>query len=187
MYKSDGDIMIILFGPSATGKTEIAKYLGNKYNIKKVITNTTRPIRIGEIDKVDYNFISKEEFLKLKDQDLFVETTLYNNNYYGCLKSQVSDYKIVVLDPTGVKNFLKLNNPKICVFYLQCDEKIRIERMKARLDKDEDIKKRLINDQLTFAKENLPQYNYLIETENRSIEEIADEIFNKYQDYLKML
>ena len=81
--------MIILCGPSACGKTEVGKFLSLHFNIKKAITNTTREKRIGEVDKVDYYFTSKEDFLKMKEEDLFVETTSYNNNYYGCLKSEV--------------------------------------------------------------------------------------------------
>ena len=56
--------MIILCGPSASGKTEVAKLLATKYNIQKAITNTTRPIRVNEVNHVDYHFTSKEEFLK---------------------------------------------------------------------------------------------------------------------------
>lgn len=179
--------MIILFGPSASGKTEIAKYLSQKYNIKKVVTNTTRPMRIGEINHVDYNFISIEEFLKLKQDNCFVETTIYNNNYYGCLKSEINDYKIVVLDPQGVKSFLKLNNPKISIFYLICDENTRIQRMRSRLDKEEDIKRRLLNDRVAFDNTNIPPYDFAIKTDNRDIEEIADEIYQKYLLFLKSI
>ena len=100
--------MIILCGPSASGKTEVAKLLASKYNIKKAITNTTRPIRINEVNHVDYHFTSKEEFLELASKDYFVETACYNNNYYGCAKNEVADNKAVILEPQGVINFLKL-------------------------------------------------------------------------------
>lgn len=179
--------MIILCGPSACGKTEIAKYLSQAFSLKKVVTNTTREKRIGEVNHVDYNFITKEEFLKLKDQDLFVETTCYNNNFYGCLKSEIADDKVVILEPEGVKNFLKLNDHKLCVFYLEADEQIRIDRMRYRKDKEEDIAKRISNDRIAFNSENLPPFNYLINTEKITIEEGAKQIITLYQYHLDNL
>ena len=103
--------MIILIGPSASGKTVAAKNLQEKYNLKKAITTTTRKMRINETDGVDYFFLTRKEFLKEKKNDKFVETTLYNNNFYGCRKDQVDDNKIIILDPNGLHSFLKLNNP----------------------------------------------------------------------------
>ena len=52
--------MLILIGPSASGKTEVAKLLAKKYNITKIVTYTTRAPRINEINGVDYNFVSVE-------------------------------------------------------------------------------------------------------------------------------
>ena len=54
--------MIVLTGASASGKTEVAKLLFIKYDIKKVITHTTRPIRLGEKRGVDYHFVDVEKF-----------------------------------------------------------------------------------------------------------------------------
>ena len=81
--------MIILTGASASGKTETALGLARKYGLVKAITTTTREIRINEHDGVDYFFLTKEEFLSRAQKGFFVETTLYNDNYYGCGKDQV--------------------------------------------------------------------------------------------------
>ena len=64
--------MIILVGASASGKTEVAKYLIKNYGFEKVVTFTTRVKRPSEIDKIDYNFVTKDQFLKLKDENFFV-------------------------------------------------------------------------------------------------------------------
>ena len=78
--------MLILIGPSASGKTEVAKLLAKKYNITKIVTYTTRTPRVNEVNGVDYNFVSVEEFAKLTEENFFVETTYYNSNYYGTAK-----------------------------------------------------------------------------------------------------
>ena len=83
--------MIVLVGASASGKTEVTKVLAKKYNIQKFITHTTRPIRVGEENGVDYFFVTKEEFEELLKQDFFIEHTLYNGNYYGTSKKEVQN------------------------------------------------------------------------------------------------
>ena len=54
--------MIILVGASASGKTEIANILIKKYGYEKMVTATTRPMRVNEVNKVDYFFLTEEEF-----------------------------------------------------------------------------------------------------------------------------
>ena len=121
--------MILLTGPSASGKTEIAKELFKLFGIKKVVTHTTRDMRVGEVQDVDYHFVSKEEFLKLKDEDAFVETTFYNNNYYGTSKKELGNDKVIVVDPKGKDSFLKLNNPNNIFFYIEANAELRKARL----------------------------------------------------------
>ena len=60
------NIMVILSSPSGVGKTTLTKKLQQKYqNFKISISHTTRPPRSNEIDGVDYNFVSKEQFEEL--------------------------------------------------------------------------------------------------------------------------
>ena len=75
--------MIILVGASATGKSVVAKQLYEKYNIKKVVTYTTRAMRDGEVNDVDYHFISKDDFINKMNNNYFIETAQYHDNYYG--------------------------------------------------------------------------------------------------------
>ena len=74
--------MIILVGASATGKSVVVKQMQDLFNIEKLVTYTTRPMRIGEVNNVDYHFITIEDFLKKKENNFFLETAYYNNNYY---------------------------------------------------------------------------------------------------------
>ena len=106
--------MILLVGASASGKTEIARYLSFRYGIKKAVTHTTRPIRPSETPDVDYHFVSVVEFLDLKEKDAFVETTFYNGNYYGCSKAECGKDKCIILDPSGVSAFSGIENVRSC-------------------------------------------------------------------------
>lgn len=109
-------------------------------------------MRIGEKDDVDYHFVSKEEFLKLKEKNYFIETTLYNGNYYGTSKSEVSDNKVLIVDPNGVKSILSLNDPRIIIFRLNADSTTRFNRMIIRGDSIENIEQRISKDKDVFQK-----------------------------------
>lgn len=172
--------MIILFGPSASGKTEIAKRLMSKYGLKKVVTCTTREPRIGEVNDIDYHFLTKDKFDELLKKNEFVETAFYNNNYYGSLKKEVDDDKIVVIEPNGVKEYLKLNNPSIVTFFTSCPEDIRKQRMEGRLDKAELIIQRLNNDKIDFREDVIPSPDFIIDTSKKTVEELVDEVFTLY-------
>ena len=161
--------MIVLVGPSASGKTEAAKLLYSIYGIKKVITHTTRPMRIGEKDDVDYHFVSKEEFLKLKEKNYFIETTLYNGNYYGTSKSEVSDNKVLIVDPNGVKSILSLNDQRIIIFRLNADSTTRFNRMIIRGDSIENIEQRISKDKDVFSEDALSFKSINIDTEKMTL------------------
>lgn len=176
--------MIILCGASASGKTEVAKYLQKECNIKKAVTNTTRNMRVNEKDGVDYYFLSKEEFFKLKDNDLLVEYTEYNGNYYGCSKKEVRDDKVVILEPSGVNSFLKLNDPHIVIFYLETSKEIRKSRMISRGDDLEFVNKRLELDDHHFDKNKFSFPYILINTDSISIEDIGHKIMDEYNKIL---
>lgn len=172
--------MILLLGPSASGKTEIAKFIEKFYKIKKAVTSTTREMRNGEINGVSYFFYSEEEFLDRLEKGLFVEHTIYNGHYYGTGIDQVANDKCIILDPEGIRSFQKLNDPTIVTFYLSASEKTREARMKERGDKEEDIEKRLKNDEKTFAPSSLPPYDILVETDGKPLDFLAFYIHHIY-------
>lgn len=172
--------MIVLAGASASGKTEVAKLLAKKYHITKVITTTTRNKRIGEEDGKDYFFVSKEKFQeKIKNND-FVEYTTFNGNFYGSTKDQIASNKCVVIDPAGLKSYIALNDKKIVTFFLEANEDVRYKRMLLRGDKLEDANQRIVHDRTAFKKEHIAKVDYTINSEIKSIEEIADDIYKLY-------
>ena len=176
--------MIVLSGASASGKTEAAKMLMAKYGIQKAITTTTRTMRVHEVDGRDYFFVSKEKFNQLIKEDKFVEYTNYNGNYYGSTKDQIANDRVVVIDLEGLKSYSRLNDKRIVTFYLSTCEEIRYKRMLERGDKEEDAKRRIENDRKVFDNNQIPDVDYKIDSENRSIEEVADLVYQLYMQHL---
>lgn len=177
--------MIVLSGASASGKTEAAKMLMAKYGIMKAITTTTRSMRCNEKNGLDYFFVSIEEFQKMIKDDRFVEHTLYNGSYYGSTKDQIADNRSVVIDLEGLKSYSALNNDRIVTFYLKTSEDVRFKRMLERGDKEEDAHRRIANDRIIFAEDQIPRVDFRIDSENKTIEQVADEIYRLYWKKLK--
>lgn len=100
--------MLLLCGKTATGKNTIQNEL-IKMGMKSVVTYTTRPSREGEIDGIDYHFITKEEFFRKKEQNFFAETTSYDvatgdKWYYGSAVEDLTDDKAIIVNPHGLKD-----------------------------------------------------------------------------------
>ena len=137
--------MIILVGESACGKSSIEKVLVNKYGYDKTVSYTTRPPRDGEIDGVDYNFITEDEFIEKNRSGYFVEIGAYNGWFYGTTKKQYTDKTVCVLTPHGLRQIqkkLKDENVNICSFYINVPRRDRlIQILKRGDDIDESIRR----------------------------------------------
>ena len=177
--------MIVLSGASASGKTEVAKELAKNHGVVKIITTTTRKMRVNEVNGRDYFFVSVDEFKKMIEDDRFVEFTNYNGNFYGSTKDQIQDDRCVVIDPSGLKAYMSLKDPRIVTFFLTASEEVRYGRMLLRGDKVEDAEARIINDRIAFRKEVTDGCDFMIDSEKYSIEEIASIIIDLYKETIK--
>ena len=77
-------ILIVVSGPSGCGKSTLNHMLLNsRKNITLSVSDTTRKIRDGETDKIDYNFITKDEFIDNIHNNKYLEYAQVHDNYYG--------------------------------------------------------------------------------------------------------
>lgn len=174
--------MLVLVGPSASGKSAIVKSLIKNYRLEKFITCTTRTMRVGEVDGVDYYFLTNEEFSNYYENNEFIETVFYNGNYYGTFKKEAADNKVVILEPQGLNNFIAAGVDCFTVF-LKTNEQVLQERMISRGDSLLEVNKRLQNDRILFDVNQLSKIDYIIDTTNLSIEEISKRIYKEYINY----
>lgn len=177
--------MIIIIGASASGKTELAKILVGNYDYKKLVTTTTRQIRDKEVNHVDYHFISKDEFLLAITNNEFVEHACYNNNYYGINKKHIVKNALVILEPKGANEIIKLLNKKAFIVYVETIQSIREERMILRGDSEKSIIERLQNDEEIFKISNLSKVDLIINNNDHNLNELALLIHNDYEKYKK--
>jgi len=82
-------LLVVISGPSGAGKGTICKALLNENKFWISVSATTRQARNGEVDGVNYYFLSKEEFKKRISQNDFLEYAEVYGNFYGTPRSKV--------------------------------------------------------------------------------------------------
>ena len=83
--------LFVISGPSGAGTGTICKEILENENIRLSVSMTTRAPRDGEIDGVNYFFVSKEEFQKIIEERGFLEYAEVYGNFYGTPKMEVMD------------------------------------------------------------------------------------------------
>lgn len=179
--------MIILTGPSASGKTATCLYLQQHYGVRKVITHTTRAMRKGEVNNVDYHFVSNEEFQRMIDNDEFVEHVTFNGNSYGTSKKEVGLDKCMAVELNGAMTYKSFNDPKIVLFYMNLDEETCKERMLSRGDDPIKVASRIENDKGAFhlTEEQKKIIDVDVDTKTYDLESVSAYIYKKYLEILK--
>lgn len=138
--------MIVLVGESGSGKSSIEKNLVDNHGFSKTTSYTTRPPRTGEVDGVDYHFVSVSEFRRLKEQGFFAEIGEYNNWYYGTAKKDCTNDKVAVITPHGLRQLRKVKDINIFAIYINVPRRDRLIKILQRGDNIEESYRRNLSD-----------------------------------------
>lgn len=186
-------LLIILSGPSGSGKDSVLKeILSERNNIYLSISCTTRAPRDGEIDGKDYYFMDKEEFLSSAKQGKMLEYACYCDNYYGTPAEKVENQLqqgtsiILEIEVQGARDVMKKCPEAVSIFLLPpslCELKNRLYSRGS--DSEEIIEKRLIE-----ARNEIKlscKYDYVVVNEDlkkcaQDIIKIIDAQFFKYDN-----
>ena len=148
----------VLVGPSCSGKTSFAKML-EIVGWERIVTYTTRPARPGEVNGVDYNFVSRELFDQLQHNEFFLETRSSTKADEGLVsygtplcgfEARSENPRVVVLDPLGALAAYNSGAP-VRIIWLDTPKWTRVERALRRGDNPEEIKRRMDSDEREFA------------------------------------
>ena len=185
MLRDGGNILVILSSPSGVGKTTLTKKIQQKYQSFKIsVSHTTRTPRSNEVDGVDYNFVTIEEFKSLINKKSFYEYAKIFENYYGTLKKIVDHtFKtndiIFDIDWQGTKQLSKFKNLNLIKIYLITDNKDELKKRLIKRDQNtsEEVEKRFksFDDDIKHWND----YDYVIINKNldvcfKQIEKIID-------------
>lgn len=172
-------MLIIISGPSGSGKGTVVKALIPDSRYAVSISVTTRKPRPGEVHGRDYFFCSEEEFQKKREMGELLEHAVFCGNYYGTPRSYVNEQialgKAVILeiDVNGALQVRDKFHGSVLIFLVPPT----LEELSRRLINRNTEDKETIEDRLRRAKEEIElidQYNYLVI--NDEIEKAADKI-----------
>ena len=130
--------LIVISGPSGSGKGTIVSKLMEKENRWLSISTTSRPIRSNDKEGVTYNFVSREEFEDKIKEGYFLEYTEYAGNYYGTPKGKIKEKLeegtdvFLEIEIEGASKIKKLVPEAIFIFIMPPSLKELILRLKAR-------------------------------------------------------
>lgn len=137
--------LIVLQGPSASGKSTIQAMLG----IPKAVTWTSRPPRTGETDGVDYVFRTRDEMQRLYGEGQMIEMTEYHRHLYGTPVKLVEDIvrgggvRSIVLDAAGAARMKALFDEHVLLIGVRAEREQCERRLAARGHDPAEIRKRL--------------------------------------------
>lgn len=125
-------IIIAICGKSATGKDATLKELKRILKDSKVlISDTTRPPRVGEKNGVDYNFVHINTFLHNKQMRKYLEWAEFKGWYYGTPESQLEEggTYLGVFNPSGIYQLINKRNVTVIPILLETRLRERLSRM----------------------------------------------------------
>jgi guanylate kinase len=132
-------LLIVISGPSGVGKdTVIQRMKERKLPFHFVVTATTRPPRLNEVNGVDYFFLSHDEFAEMINQGELLEYAIVYNDYKGIPKAQVrqaleSGQDVVMrIDVQGAATIREISPDALMIFLTTQDEQEMVRRLKAR-------------------------------------------------------
>ena len=181
MKLNDRGLLVVISGPSGVGKGTVRKALYEmpNHNLTYSVSMTTREKRPGEIDGIDYYFVSREEFLKRVSEGKFLEHAEFVGNYYGTpldkVNERLEDGQEVVLEieVEGALQVKKKVPDCVMIFIVPPGKEALYQRLRKRGTESEDVIQQRIekaNREFKLAK----YYDYIVV--NDEVSNAADRI-----------
>ncbi len=181
--------LYIVSAPSGTGKTTLCRIIMDTFNrIGYSISHTTRSPRDGEVNGIDYYFVSKDEFQAMVKKDSLAEWAEVHGNFYGTSVNYLNECLskgediLLDIDVNGAKQILKKYPDAVTIFIMPPSMEALKERLKARgTDAPDVIKKRLVNADNEILEKNFYQH-IIINDDLKTAEQELAAILTNYRE-----
>ena len=177
--------IIVISGASGVGKSTIlTEVMKARQDLVFSVSATTRPMRPGEADGVNYHFISRESFLDMVRKGEFLEYDEHHDNLYGTLYSAVKDatekgHVVLDIEPNGAMNVRRKYPEAILIFIMPPSW----EALEARLRGRGDTPEEQVQTRLTRARWEMDQADkYDYQVINDQVETCVEEVLKIIAD-----
>lgn len=171
-------LLVIVSAPSGAGKTTVVRELvarmRHQYPIQQIVTYTSRALRKGEQEGIDYHTLTAADFEQKIQQGFFLEWSTAYDAYYGTPRSLLDDIargkiNILIIDRAGAQQLMKLVPDAVTVWFTVPSLAVLRERLEMRgRDTQEQIEKRLLLGEKELKNEKeYPFYAYSIENSEK--------------------
>ena len=188
-------MVVVLTGKSCSGKDRVREKLCTENNWRRLIRYTSRPIRLNEVNNLDYHFVSKRQLNDMRDKNLILDYREYkvaNGDIWGYghwryHKNFIGDNNyiyVAIADLDGAKKFKEEYGDNCLVIYIEAPYYQRRARANIRDDNALEIERRFKHDDIDFSNEKL--YNIIdfsITNEDGHLGKTIDEITNYIEKY----
>ncbi|WP_321383112.1 guanylate kinase [uncultured Enterococcus sp.] len=180
--------IFIIMGASGSGKTKMTEQVFPRE--EKIVSFTTRKRRRNEKNGVDYYFINWNEFEQLITDNQLIEYDLYDGNYYGVGRTEISEkakkhsvYNVLTLK--GFEAISQVFGNQVIPIFLDVSKENILKRLKKRDESEESIRKRsAIYEKDMAIKQRLQKYpNVHIINGDQSIERMVSELREIVEGY----
>lgn len=175
-------LFIVLSGPSGVGKDAVIDAMKKRNrSLHFIVTATTRPMREGEKEGVDYYFLSEQNFKKMVHEDEFLEWAKVYEHYYGVLRLKVQealrrgDDAIVRVDVQGAATIKSKVPEAVFIFLAPFSLKELETRLKQRASESrESLSLRLAK--ARYEMDRLYLFDYMVKNKTGELEKAVGEI-----------
>ena len=175
-------LLLIISGPAGSGKgTVLSHMLAGRDDFAYSVSVTTRAPRPGEVDGVNYHFVSHEEFERLVETDGLLEYTRYADNGYGTPRAAAEDvlasgrHLILEIEVDGAMQVKAKFPEAVAIMLLPPSFAVQEARLRGRgTETEEKIQKRLAQ-----TRNELPlvgKYDYIVRNEDGGAEAAAADL-----------
>jgi guanylate kinase len=183
-----GAILAIISGPSGVGKDTIIDVMrareaaiGRTGERHYVVTVTTRAPRDGEVDGVDYHFVSRDEFLRMRAARGLLEANEVHGNWYGSPRDQVREALaagrdvILKIDVQGAQVVKEQVSEALLIFVIPPTLETLFSRLRTRATETADeLELRQRNAAIELARQD--DYDHVVVNETGQVERTAERI-----------
>ena len=137
-------LLIVISGPAGSGKGTVLKHVLKNEDFKYSVSATTRAPRPGEINGVNYHFITKEDFIDRINSGMMLEHTEYCGNYYGTPLKEAEEvlasgkHLILELEMEGAMNVKRMYPDAVLILLIPPNYATQEARLRGRATETEE-------------------------------------------------